>query len=93
MSGQNAVFQSDHFKMENSSFQTKDLRINGDKISAMNQYLSFNEATGTVNSNGVHANDLKVKGNDVIVSSPDLFFDPAARTVTVKSNKLLETIE
>ena len=92
MNGKEAVFQSDDFKVENGSVQTKDLRVNGNKVLATNQYLSFNEATGIANTNGVRANELKVKGNDVLVSSPDLLFDPATRTLTAKRIKILETI-
>ena len=93
VNGQEAVFQSDDFKVENGSVQAKDLRVNGNKVLATNQYLSFNETTGIINSNGVHANELKVKGIVLLVSSPDLLFDPATGTLTVKRIKILETIE
>ena len=72
--------------------QATDLRVNGSKVLATNQYLSFNETTGIIKTKGVHAK-LKVKGNDVLVSSPDLLFDPATGTLTVKCIKILETIE
>ena len=93
VNGQKAVFQSDDFKVEKGSVQAKDPLVNGNRVLATNQYLSFNEATGIFNSNGVHANDLKLKGTDVLGSSPDLLFGPATGTLTVKRIKILETIE
>ena len=91
--GQQAVFQCDDFKVEKGSVQTKYLRVNGNKVLATDQYLSFNKAAGIINTNGVDANELKVKGNDVLVWSPDLWFDPATGNLTVKRIKILETIE
>ena len=91
VNGQKAVFQIYDFKVENGSVQAKDL-VNGNKVLATNQYLSFNEAIDIINSNGVHATELKVKGNDVIGSSPELFSGPATRSLTVTRMQIIETI-
>jgi hypothetical protein len=41
----------------------------------------------------LEATSIKVAGNDVLVSSPDLSWDPLTGTLTVKKLKVVENIE
>ena len=69
------------------------ISVSGAKVLTQNQFLTFDDITGTLNANYMTANEMKVKGRDVLFSSPDLSWDEATGTLTVKNLKVIGTME
>lgn len=87
---------------------SQDLYVNGDKVITNSDDFKIND-DGQVEAKDIKVDDLnvdnkivakdleatsiKVGGNNVIVSSPDLSWDPLTGTLTVKKLKVVENIE
>ena len=61
--------------------------INGQKPLAQSDNIKLDT------DGGVLVKDLKVNGSEVLLASPNLSWDEATQTLTVKSLKVLENIE
>lgn len=99
VNGAKVMANSDDFKVENGKVEAKNLKaddLEADGLKVTNTVDAKDITVVDINvdnkivAKDMEASSIKVDGNDVLVSSPDLLWDPLTGTLTVKNLKVVE---
>ena len=108
VNGAKVITNSDDFKVkDDGKVVAKDLKaddLKAEDLKVTNKVVAKDikaddlkaddlNAKNTVKAKDMEASSIKVDGNDVLVSSSDLSWDPLTGTLTVKNLKVVEHIE
>ena len=87
------MWQNQFFNFNDSTGEIQSNSINSNELKVKGSDVIVESEDLKVENGSVLVKDLKVNGSQVLLASPNLSWDEATQTLTVKKLKVLDNIE